>query len=49
MLNNFQVHRVRNKWKCTFKDAILNINGKEYIFDKVTGELERDWQNNTNQ
>jgi len=38
-----KVHRVRNKWKCSFKDAILNINGKEYIFDKVTGELERDW------
>ncbi len=38
-----KVHRVRNKWKCTFKDAILHLNGKEYVFDKVVGELERDW------
>jgi transcription initiation factor TFIIA large subunit len=38
-----KVHRVKNKWKCTFKDAILHINGKEYVFEKVVGELERDW------
>jgi len=38
-----KVHRVRTKWKCNFKDAILQINGKEYIFEKITGELERDW------
>ncbi len=38
-----KVHRVKNKWKCSFKDAILQINGKEYIFEKVVGELERDW------
>lgn len=38
-----KVHRVKSKWKCSFKDAILQINGKEYIFEKVTGELERDW------
>jgi transcription initiation factor TFIIA large subunit len=38
-----KVHRVRNKWKCTFKDAILHINEKEYVFEKVVGELERDW------
>lgn len=38
-----KVHRVKNKWKCTFKDAVLQINGREYIFDRVNGELERDW------
>jgi len=38
-----KVHRVRNKWKCIFKDAILHINGKEYVFDRVNAELERDW------
>lgn len=38
-----KVHRVRNKWKCTFKDAVLHINGKEYVFERVVGELERDW------
>lgn len=38
-----KVHRVKSKWKCNFKDAVLQINGKEYIFDKIVGELERDW------
>ena len=38
-----KVHRVRSKWKCIFKDVILFINGKEYVFEKVHGELERDW------
>lgn len=38
-----KVHRIKNKWKCSFKDAVLQINGKEYIFDKICGELERDW------
>ena len=38
-----RVHRVRNKWKCIFKDAILHINGKEHVFDRVNAELERDW------
>lgn len=38
-----KVHRVRNKWKVVFKDAILHCNGKEYVFEKVTGELDRDW------
>ena len=38
-----KVHRVKSKWKCNFKDAVLQINGKEYIFDRIVGELERDW------
>ena len=38
-----KVHRIRNKWKITFKDAVLHFNGKEYVFDKVVGELDRDW------
>lgn len=38
-----KVHRVRNKWKVTFKDAVLHNNGKEYVFDRVVGELDRDW------
>ena len=38
-----KVHRVRAKWKCSFKDAIININGREHVFEKVTAELERDW------
>ena len=38
-----KVHRIRNKWKIIFIDAILRLNGKEYLFEKVVGELDRDW------
>ena len=38
-----KVHRIRNKWKIIFIDAILQLNGNEYLFDKVVGELDRDW------
>lgn len=38
-----KVHRVKNKWKCFFRDAVLLLNGKEYVFEKMTGELEREW------
>ena len=38
-----KVHRVRNKWKVTFKDAIFHLSGKEYVFERVNGELTRDW------
>lgn len=38
-----KVHRVKNKWKINFKDAVLHCNGKEFVFDKVVGELDRDW------
>ena len=38
-----KVHRIRNKWKIIFIDAILRLNGNEYLFDKVVGELDRDW------
>lgn len=27
-----KVARVKNKWKCTLKDGVLNTGGKEYIF-----------------
>jgi hypothetical protein len=33
----WQVSRVRNKWKCTFKDGMIHINGKDYLFAKCTG------------
>ncbi|PCD46092.1 hypothetical protein AU210_001505 [Fusarium oxysporum f. sp. radicis-cucumerinum] len=32
--------RVKNKWKCTLKDGVLTVNGKEYVFHKATGEYE---------
>lgn len=35
-----KVLRVKNKWKCNLKDGIANINGKDYVFAKATGESE---------
>lgn len=35
-----KVLRVKNKWKCNLKDGILNVNGKDYTFQKATGESE---------
>ncbi|KOS19540.1 Transcription initiation factor IIA large subunit [Escovopsis weberi] len=35
-----KVQRVKNKWKCTLKDGVLTVNGKEYVFSKATGEYE---------
>lgn len=26
--------------KCTLKDGVLNVNGKDYVFHKATGEYE---------
>ncbi|KZZ92068.1 Transcription factor IIA, alpha/beta subunit [Moelleriella libera RCEF 2490] len=35
-----KVQRVKNKWKCTLKDGVLTVNGKEFVFHKATGEYE---------
>ncbi|CAN8101107.1 unnamed protein product [Discula destructiva] len=35
-----KVQRVKNKWKCTLKDGVMNVNGKDYVFHKATGEYE---------
>jgi len=35
-----KVQRVKNKWKCTLKDGILKVDGKEYVFHKGQGEFE---------
>ena len=32
-----KVARVKNKWKCTLKDGMIHINGKDYLFAKCTG------------
>lgn len=31
---------MRNKWKCTFKDGMIHINGKDYLFAKCTGSVQ---------
>ncbi|KAM7206793.1 Transcription factor IIA, alpha/beta subunit [Rhypophila sp. PSN 637] len=35
-----KVQRVKNKWKCTMKDGVMTVSGKEYVFHKGTGEFE---------
>ncbi|KAI9634774.1 transcription factor IIA, alpha/beta subunit-domain-containing protein [Dioszegia hungarica] len=35
-----KVQRVKNKWKTTFKDGMVHINGRDYLFAKCTGEFE---------
>jgi len=34
-----KVARVKNKWKCTLKDGMIHINGKDYLFAKCTGQV----------
>ncbi|CAD5223860.1 unnamed protein product [Bursaphelenchus okinawaensis] len=35
-----KVHRARSKWKFILKDGIMHLNGKDYAFQKSTGEAE---------
>ncbi|TXT13974.1 uncharacterized protein COLE_00167 [Cutaneotrichosporon oleaginosum] len=32
-----KVQRVKNKWKTVFKDGMIHINGKDYLFAKCQG------------
>lgn len=34
-----KVVRNKNKWKCTMKNGIVHIDGREYVFSKATGEF----------
>jgi len=38
-----KVHRVKERWRINLRDAILHHQNTEYVFDKVNGELTRDW------
>ena len=35
-----KVQRVKNKWKCTLKDGVMSVQGKEWVFHKGQGEFE---------
>lgn len=35
-----KVQRVKNKWKCNLREGVANINGRDYVFQKATGESE---------
>ncbi|KFD69923.1 hypothetical protein M514_06713 [Trichuris suis] len=34
-----KVNRTRNKWKFVFKDGIMNISGKDYVFNRASGAI----------
>lgn len=35
-----KVQRIKNKWKCNLKEGVANIHGRDYVFQKATGESE---------
>lgn len=35
-----QVQRVKNKWKTVFKDGMIHLNGKDYLFAKCNGYVQ---------
>jgi len=35
-----KVTRTKNRWKCTLKDGIMHLNGRDVLFNKATGEFE---------
>lgn len=35
-----KVQRTKNKWKCVLKDGVLTVGGREYVFQRATGEFE---------
>uniref|UniRef100_A0AC35G1B6 TFIIA n=1 Tax=Panagrolaimus sp. PS1159 TaxID=55785 RepID=A0AC35G1B6_9BILA len=35
-----KVNRARNKWKFNLKDGVMHLEGKDYCFQKCTGEAE---------
>ncbi|XP_076299476.1 transcription factor IIA L isoform X3 [Lasioglossum baleicum] len=35
-----KITRSRNKWKFYLKDGIMNLNGKDYVFQKMNGDAE---------
>lgn len=35
-----KVQRVKNKWKSNLKEGVANIDGRDYVFQKATGESE---------
>eukprot|EP00058_Branchiostoma_floridae_P024753 XP_002610243.1 hypothetical protein BRAFLDRAFT_126818 [Branchiostoma floridae] len=35
-----RINRSKNKWKFHLKDGIMNLGGKDYVFQKATGDAE---------
>lgn len=40
VLSQFEkVSRTKDKWKCSLKCGIMHLNGRDYVFNKSTGEF----------
>ncbi|ODV92430.1 hypothetical protein CANCADRAFT_30588 [Tortispora caseinolytica NRRL Y-17796] len=35
-----KVQRTKNKWKCSFREGIISIEGRDYVFSRANGEYE---------
>ncbi|KXS16275.1 transcription factor IIA, alpha/beta subunit [Gonapodya prolifera JEL478] len=35
-----KVQRTRNKWRCGFRDGVLSVAGKDYLFHRANGDFE---------
>ena len=35
-----KVTRVKNKWKMQWKDGAMNLNGRDFLFSKASGDFE---------
>ncbi|KAF8176564.1 transcription factor IIA, alpha/beta subunit-domain-containing protein [Mycena galopus ATCC 62051] len=38
--DGYRVQRVKNKWKCVLKDGMIHTGGRDYLFQRCTGEFE---------
>ncbi|KAK9831861.1 hypothetical protein WJX81_002798 [Elliptochloris bilobata] len=35
-----KVTRTKNKWKCTLKDGVMQLNGRDILFNSASGEMQ---------
>ncbi|XP_044949220.1 transcription initiation factor IIA subunit 1-like [Hordeum vulgare subsp. vulgare] len=35
-----KITRTKNRWKCTLKDGIMHLNGRDVLFSKASGEFD---------
>lgn len=35
-----KVTRTKNRWKCSLKDGVMHLNGRDFLFHRATGEME---------
>ena len=35
-----KVTRTKNRWKCTLKDGVMHLNGRDFLFTRASGEMQ---------